>query len=70
MNLVIFENSNGLMSRITQRTKGDAFSAAITDCQLYDAEGRYNRPQCAAFGTDVDRETDRIRSGTLGGSFR
>ena len=39
MNLVIFENSNGLMSRITQRTKGKAISAAIIDRQLYDAEG-------------------------------
>lgn len=70
MNLVIFENSNGLMSRITQRTKVDAFSATITGRQLYDAEGRSDRPQRAALGTAVDRETDRIRSGTLGGSYR
>ena len=33
-------------------------------------ENSNGRPQCAAFGTDVDREMDRIRSGTLGGSFR
>ena len=68
MNLVIFENSNGLMSRIIQRTKGGAFSAAIADRQLYDAEGRSDRPQRSAFGTAVDCETDRIWSGTPGGS--
>lgn len=70
MNLVIFEDSNGLMSRITQIIKGDAFSASITGRQLYDAEGRSNRPQRAAFGTAVDRGTGLIRSGTLGGSYR
>ena len=69
MNLVIFENSNGLMSRITQRTKGKAFSAAIIDRQLYDAKGRSNRTQRATFGTTVDREVNRIWRGTPGGSY-
>ena len=70
MNLVIFENPNGLMSRITQRTKGEALSAAITNRRLYDAEGRSDRPQRAEFRTVVDRETGRIWSGTPGGSYR
>ena len=70
MNLVIFENSNGLMSSISQRTKGEAFSAAITDRQLYDVEVRSDQPQRAASGTAVECETERIRSGTFGGSYR
>ena len=70
MNLAVFENPNGLMSRITQRTKGVAFSAAITDRQLYDTEVRSDHPQRAASGTTADPETDRTRSGTPGGSYR
>ena len=70
MIFVIFKNSNGLMSRIAQRTKGEAFSAAITDRRLYDSEGGSGHPQHAAFGTAVDRGTDRLWSGTLGGSYR
>ena len=66
MNLVIFENSDGLMGRI----KGETFSAAIIDRQLYDAEGRSDQPQRAASGTAVECETERIRSGTFGGSYR
>ncbi len=70
MNLAILGNSNGLMSGSTQRTKGEAFSAAIIDRQLYDTEGRSEHPQRAASGKAVDLETDRIWSGTLGGSYR
>ena len=70
MNLAVFENPNGLMSRITQRTKGVAFSAAIIDRQLYDVEVRSDQPQRAVSGTAVECETERIRSGTFGGSYR
>ena len=66
MNLGIFDNSDGLMSRI----KGEAFFAVITDRRLYGAEGRSGYPDRAASGAAVDSETDRIRSGTLGGSYR
>lgn len=70
MNLAVFENPNGLMSRITQRTKGVTFSAAIIDRQLYDTEVRSDHPQRAASGTAAECETERIRSGTFGGSYR
>lgn len=62
MNLVLFYNSNGLMNRFIQITKGGLFFAAIIDRQLYDAEGRSDHPQRAASGT--------AWSGTLGGSYR
>ena len=58
------------MSRIAQRTKGRSFSAAYIYRQLYDAEGISYHPQRAASVTAVDREIDRIWSGTLGGSYR
>ncbi len=68
MNLAVFEKSNGLMSRITRRTKGEAFSDAITGRPLYDAEGRTDHPQRVVSGAVVDLEADRIWSGTPGGS--
>ena len=68
MNLEIYVNSNGLMSRITQRTKSEAFSAVIIYRKLHDAEGICDHPQHAASGVTADREMDRICSGTLGGS--